>query len=360
MPRAKKQPKSNPQPPEKIGEMFSAAEAEEIAWAARRAEMMSTVAKYRWQIARHYHTLENGEHLDFDRYPFQRAIYEDDAQYLVVMGSVQWGKSEFLICSSIAMALAGMGVFYVIDKYEKRDKIVKSRIDPTLKSVPFYKELMKAAKARGAESDSTRFKHLGDGFINFVGSNSDGDFSSYKADCAIVDEHQLCLPHNIGRLPMRMSGSTWRFRIIVGNPRNKGTRENQNLDWEFQNSDQRKWHIPCDHCGLEQVIAWDTHVVREVRNKAGGVLAVEIRDEDWTPQSYPRDIRPICLGCKSPMNRLHKQGFWKPLNPGHLHHGYQLSNLYNPKHARRRAVRAVHEGPAQPELDAGLHQRSDG
>jgi phage terminase large subunit GpA-like protein len=319
-----------PQSFEELEALMGKADAQAIEREAKRADMMDRVARYRWWIAQHAHRLDSGQKLDFGRYPYQKDIYQDRNPYMVVVGSVQWGKTEWLICTAIALAMCGMGVFYVIDKYEKRDKIVSSRIDPTLHNVPFYKELLRHAAANARSVDNTRFKHIGHGFINFVGSNSEGDFSSYKADCAIIDEHQLCVLNNIAKIDFRMKGSEYQFRFIVGNPRSVGSKDNLNLDWEYQQTDQKKWNVPCGVCGKAQVIRWFTHVVKEDRDpKTGVVRSVTWRDESWTPEMYPRDIKPVCEKCGSTMDRLSEAGQWVAENPGARRSGYQLSNLYN-------------------------------
>jgi phage terminase large subunit GpA-like protein len=316
-----------------LEQMLGAAQAEQVAAEARRAAMMEKVAFYRWQIARYFHQMQSGEPMDFEKYRFQPDIYQCDSPHLVVSGSVQWGKTEFLICTAVAMTLCGLGVFYVVDKYDKRDRFVKSRVDPVLRNVPLYRQALEVAKERNSTADSTRFKFLARGFINFVGSNSPGDFSSYPADVAIVDEHQLCELDNVNKIDFRMKGSDWRFKVIVGNPRGKGTQDNQNLDWEYRQTDQRRWHIPCDECHTMQVLRWWTHFVEEVHNDNGGIISVNWRDKRWSPSSYPLDMRPICTACGAPMNRLHPEGEWRATNPAAPPNrvGFQLSNLYNPR-----------------------------
>lgn len=304
------------------------ARREEIEREARRRELMATIARHRWQIARNHHRLENGEVLDFSRYPFQEAIYQDDALEMVLMGSVQWGKSELLVCTAAAMAACGLRVFYVISKYDKRDKFVASRITPAFREIPLYAAMLKAARDRNADADSARFKHFGPGSINFVGSNSDKDFTTYSADAAIVDEHQECVLDNIGRIDSRMSGSPWRFKIICGNPRLVGTEENANLDWEYQNTDRRQWNIPCPYCGTMQVLGWWSHFVKEEKNKQGAILSISPRDPDFQSGGV-LDMRPLCIKCSRPINRLSREGHWIAQNPGHVRHGYQLSNLVN-------------------------------
>lgn len=304
------------------------ARREEVEREARRVSFMDELAKYRWHVAQKYHQTDTGKPMDFKDRPFQEAIYKDAAPKLVISGSVQYGKSELLIVTAAVMAASGLRVIYVFDKADKRDRVVAGRMDPTFAQVPLYRRWIEDAKTKGRKAESLRLKHVGAGSILFVGANSPRDFASHSADVAIVDEHQLCEPANLGMLDNRISGSEYRYKIVVGNPRLPGSEENANLDWEYQNTCQNEWNIPCDECGLVQQIDWWTHCVREQKNRSGGILSVEPRDQDWKPTGV-FDLRPVCMQCDRPMNRLSRKGQWISLNPGHPDHGYRLSNIHN-------------------------------
>ena len=305
------------------------AQAEEVIREFERAEAMSQIARYRHYIAKNHHKLKNGKDLDFDKYPFAVELYSCDAQSMVVSGSVQWGKTEFALVTCAAMAGYGLKVFFVFSKIEKRNKVVADRIDPAFASIPLYRAMSEGArKERKALADSTGLKHFGKGGINFVGSNSEKDFTSFDADVAVIDEHQECDQDNISGVFERMSGSPYRFQIILGNPRLTGTRENNNLDWQYQQSDQRQWHVPCDHCGHLQVLDWWQHFIEEKKSATGAILSIDARDSEWDAEGV-LDMRPICLMCKRPMDRLNRDGRWVARNPGHRRRGYNLSNLYN-------------------------------
>jgi phage terminase large subunit GpA-like protein len=295
-----------------------------------RKRLMKEIARQRWEFAK-YHQMDNGGFLNFEKWSFQKDIYQCDAPEIVVVGSTGWGKSEFLIVDAIVRSAMGLQVFYVMNNSLKRDKFVASRVNPVIKSVPLYKKLVNVRKSRGADADSARFKFFGDGSINFIGSESARDFESYRAQCVITDEHQSCNQENLRKTFHRLNGNPERFLVLVGNPRGRGTAENQNLHWEFLSSDQRQWHVPCPHCQVPQVLGWESHFIKVHRNKFDAILHVEIRDEERADESKGLEFRPICGNCRRPMRRLAPDGFWKPMNPGHYRAGFQLSNLYNPE-----------------------------
>lgn len=297
----------------------------------KRAAVAATIAETRWWIAKEQHTLENGEKLDFDKYPFQPDIYRDECPEIVIVACTQIGKTELLVCDTVASAAAGLRVLFVTPKDDKRERLVKTRIDPLMSSVPFYRDLVEQAKRLGKNTDSQRIKHLGDGSIVFLIATADKDFSSQPGDKGTVDEYQECKPENVHKLDNRLSASPYQLLFIIGNPTTRGSITNQNLDWQFQLSDQRLWHVGCPHCKEFQVLNWWRHVVWEKRNKYGHIETCVPRDKEYR-RGQVADMRPICRFCRNPMDRLSRDAFWKPTRPENTprRHGYQLSALYNP------------------------------
>lgn len=252
----------------------------------------------------------------------------DPRHLYVAENAIVTHNTEYLIVTAAVCAAAGLRVFYVVDKHEKKVRMVSSRINPAFSTIPLYKQWIKDAKSKGKDAESLSIKNLGAGNINFIGSNSAKDFASYACDMAIIDEHQLCDQNNLLKIDNRLSGSEYRYKMIVGNPTNIGSAENANLDYEYKNTDQRRWHVQCPFCKEYQLIDWWTHIVKEERNKTGGIISVSPLDPEWDPKGI-LDLRPICINCRGPMNRLTRDGKWVAHNPGHPDAGFQLSNIYN-------------------------------
>lgn len=296
----------------------------------KRYAAAAEIAKYRWMIANEAHLLEDGiRRLNFDTHRFQRQIYQDAALDLIIFGSAQWGKTEWILCDIAASAAFGLKVMVVCSKKEKREKFVSSRVNPCFQQVQFYKQMIELAAQRGASADSTTFKHFGYGWINLINGEVAKDFTSHPTDKVTTDEHQECNKNNLELIPDRLSGSPFALQVRVGHPTIEGTEENNNLDWLYKTSNQYQYRVPCGVCRLEQKLTWWDNVVAEKRNKGGAVEWCRPRDEEWKPGGR-WDMRPVCTGCHRPMDRLHEGGFWKEMNPGVERHGYKLSNLYNP------------------------------
>lgn len=298
----------------------------------RRAKLMAKVAKLRMTLARTHHRTENGEKMDLEEYPYLKEILLCPAQDLTIMGSVQGGKTEVGIIDDIARSLCGLKVFHICESSQKRDKFVLGRLDPTIHSVEIYKKSLEAAamKAGGEGVDSARFKHFGDGHINFIGSNTPSDFYGHPADSIAIDDHQRCNQENLRLAFNRTSASDWQFVTRNGNPQNIGTPENENIDWHFKQGDMRHWNVPCPHCGKYQVLGWWSHFINEQTNEFGAITEISVRDESWNEKSAS-DFRPICENCTRPMVRLSRDGKWVPLHPGRFKVSFHLSGLFNPK-----------------------------
>lgn len=238
-------------------------------------------------------------------------------------------NSKMTVADVAANAICDVPVLYVISKIDKRDRFVGEEVDVNFQSHPYYQACIEMAKKRGADLDSKRQKGFGNTFVNFIGSNSDRDFTSLRAGKSIVDEHDDCVRTNIEKLPDRLSGYPWRFQLDVGHFTEEGGKDDRNLWWKYLQTDQRRWCIPCDKCQKFIEIEWEKHIVIVKRNEKGSIMDVKVRDPLWNNKRQ-MDPHPMCE-CGAPLNRLHKGGVWIARAPQNdrVGHGYQLSNIYN-------------------------------
>lgn len=247
----------------------------------------------------------------------------------VTANGVVTSNTEMLICDVAASAMYGMKCLVVMSTHNKRERFSKTRMDPCFEIVPEYRAAVQEAISRGQDYQSVRQKGFGGGTIALMAATVEREFTSVPGDAVWVDEHQECDQTVLPMLDDRMSGSWYRSKTFLGHPTVKGTRDNDNLDWLYQNSDQRLWNVPCLTCGRFQVLKWTTHVVHQKTNKNGAIIDLRPRDEEWKPGSR-WDMRCICPFCHRPMNRFARNAKWMKNNPGHERHGFRLGNLSNP------------------------------
>lgn len=85
----------------------------------------------------------------------------------------------------------------------------------------------------------------------------------------------------------------------------------------YEDSDRRRYHVPCPHCGVLQVLEWSSVIYK---NAAGEI------DLD--------QVHYLCPHCDGKIEERHKPamlaaGEWQPERE-HANRGYQISALYSP------------------------------
>jgi hypothetical protein len=269
----------------------------------------------RWFFATKFHKTTKGKPLDFVSSPFLEPIYRDNCQEMVIMKAMQVFITEFLLCDSLALADNGLSIFYVLPTESLRNIMVHERLDRLLLSVPYYKSQCskELKKIEGIpETDSVGLKAFGSkGMMLFVGSNSKVPFLYFPADCIVIDEYDRCDQENIAMAPDRLMASDYKLKRFASAP----TVEGFGIDEKYEQSDQRRWLVKCEHCGKWMGVDFFKSVVREVSDRRYVLI-----DQEWTEKAG-RDIYTICPSCHKPFNRLAK-GEWVASYPQRLVHGY--------------------------------------
>lgn len=265
-------------------------------------------------LAINHHKTHKGQRITFNNRSYLKDIYTDHSQYKVVMKSTQCGISEYLVAYSLARTIANRSLFYVLPTYQLMTRFVMNRFDKAVLQVPFYKEAMSNALG---DSDSTHMKHIGLGTIVFAGSNTPNAFVEYPADELIIDELDRCDQDNLEMAHERLSASLEKRTIKVSNP----TFNEYGIDWEFQKSDRKYWHIPCSSCGEWITPDFHKHVVRQDDNGDYDVI-----DQDYDEMAGI-DPRPICHMCHKPYDRF-AIGEWVAETKSNVS-GYHISKMFS-------------------------------
>lgn len=269
-------------------------------------------------IATKHHKTHKGYFLDFSTHPYQRQIYHDQSNYIVIIKSTQNGISEYLLVRAMAHAIQGLRVFYVLPTFELVKRFVDERYTKTVQHTPYYRMLVRAVREEMGvkQTESVKSKDIGNGNIAFVNSFSSIGFTEYPADEVIIDELDKCDQTNIKMAWERLSHSEYRRQTKISNP----TFRKKGIDLEYRDTDRMEWHVYCS-CGHRVNLDWFKHIVRETDDKR-----YVIRDADWTWNSN-RDIYPICDKCGKPIDRS-GEGSWIALDDGKRKRGYRLTKLF--------------------------------
>ena len=277
-------------------------------------ERLLLVREKRIELAKNHHRNTHGQPMEFELHPHLHDIYETVAPQIVLMGSVQSMKSEFIIIDHFACAAAGCNVFMVLPKVEARGTYVQNRIDRCIDGVPEYKRLL----GLGGFSN-TAMKHFGAGVIKYVGSNVVSDFKEFPADVMFVEEVDQCNQANLSYGQDRLRASPFQFRRHVGNP----TIENFGIDAHFRQSNQKHRFIQCGTCHEWNNLDWYNVIIETIYDTEGIPQDYKLRDQDWR---QGRDVRCMCPICGNPFDRF-GPGEWIPQNPGSRIDGWLLTMM---------------------------------
>lgn len=265
-------------------------------------------------LATKYHKTHKNKPITFTGREYQKKLYLEESDYIVVKKSTQCGISEWLMCKSFSKALRGRSIFYVLPTFSLTTRFVRNRIDRTCQYSRYYKAII--TEGVKSQSESIMLKHFGLGSIAFVGSNTPGVFTEYPADDLIIDELDYCDQDNIQMGWERLSESEHKQEIRISNP----TIEGFGIDTEYAETNQYEWFIKGD-CGHWILPDFFKHVVREV-DKGRYV----IRDEKY--ERGEGDVGLICDKCQKKIDRKGR-GAWIPKYPGRQKKGYSISKLFS-------------------------------
>jgi hypothetical protein len=232
-------------------------------------------------------------------------IARDDFSFVVIQKSAQIGITELLVnlalwAADTAYAERG-NVLYTMPTQNQMDDFTQSRFDRALQDSPYLRGRLQPEPPRRKGADRLRLKHLGDGYIFLRGSESRGQIASVDADLVVLDEFDQMAEGILDLALKRLASSRAGLIRVASTPRFAETGINE----LFLQSDQRRYHLPCRSCDLEQPLTFEQNVDRE------------------------RALL-VCRDCRVPMDVM-TPGKWVAEAPGNDRiHGYHLSRLYSP------------------------------
>ena len=252
-----------------------------------------------------HHKTTKGERMTFADKMWLVPIYKDASKEMVVIKCSQVHMTEHALCAMFTFANQGKRGMYILPSKEHRKTFVKDRIDRMKDYSDVYAN---AIKQTGDESENNVYKNIYGTGWKFVGANVRKDFFEFPCEVLFFDEYDQLDQENVlyayDRVADVAAPYIWKF----GNP----TRDNFGIHKEWLKSDQKEWHVECEHCKHMQVLDWYTHFVKET---TAGKYA--LRNGGF----------PICINCAKPFDRLGK-GKWIALNPESKVSGYRITRLF--------------------------------
>jgi phage terminase large subunit GpA-like protein len=252
--------------------------------------------------------------------PAKRVVFMKSAQIGATEAGNNWlGYCIHRVPGSFMMVQAGL---------DGAKKIAQQRIDPMIEDSPVLKE--RIAPSRSRDSGNTTFsKRFPGGHFVLVGANSAKGLRSTPVRFLFLDEVDG-YPGDVegegdpvGLAEARTMSFGHRKKIFLcSTPTIQGV---SRIEREFAASDQRRYFVPCPHCGTLQWLKWE-----------------RLR---W-PKGLPDRARYHCEGCDEPIEERHKTWMMDPANGAGWRAtapedvlaeaaaagvvGYHLSGLYSP------------------------------
>jgi phage terminase large subunit GpA-like protein len=259
------------------------------------------------------------------RTPYLREIMEclspfSEVEEVVFIKGAQVGGTECgLNWLGFIVDAAPAPVLYVSPTVDMAKRASKQRLDPLILETPRLKEKVRDPRSRDS-GNTMLLKEFPGGVLVLTGANSSVGLRSLPAKNVFLDEVDAYPGDVDGEgdpvLLAKARARTFARRkvFLVSTPTISGA---SRIESAFEESDKRRFFVPCPHCGQYQALVWS-----QVR---------------WEKKD-PRTAVYVCEHCREEIEERHKpsmleKGRWIAENPGAgggKVAGFHLSSLYSP------------------------------
>lgn len=207
-------------------------------------------------------------------------------------------------------------------RVEDAEDYSKTEIDPMIRDTPELAELAGDLKARDSGNTIAKKTLRNGASIAFVGANSPGGFRRITVRNVFFDEVDGYPVSGAGMegdqiaLGIKRSETFWNRRAVIGStPTVKGS---SRIEKSFEESDKRRYYVPCPHCEEMQVLEW------------GGVdTAHGIKwEKDEHGNGIPETAHYVCVnGCiidDTDKPDMVGKGEWRAEKPFKGHAGFHI------------------------------------
>lgn len=303
-------------------------------WEGMRPDPLLTVSQWadRYRILSQKASAEPGR-WDTERTPYLREIMDvlspmSTVEEVHFMKGAQVGGTE---CGNNWIGYVidwapgpMMGVQPTVDLAKRNSK---QRIQPLIEECPRLSEKVKASKSRDS-GNTILEKDFPGGRLVLTGANSAVGLRSMPARYLFLDEVDG-YPGDVDGEGEPTALAKARTRTFKRNKKifNCSTPTfagRSRIESGYDNSDRRKYHVPCPHCAHTQHLKWSQLHYEIFKNAVG-------KDE-------PRDVHYVCESCSGRIEEYHKtwmlkNGRWVAEFPGVRGGkvaGFHLNSMYSP------------------------------
>ena len=237
---------------------------------------------------------------------------------VVVMAAAQTGKSETLLnLIGYHIDLDPAPILVLQPSLEMARAFSNDRVTSgLLETTPVLKGKVHDAKAKDS-GNTILSKSFPGGHVTLVGANSPASLASRPIRIVVCDEVDR-YPPSAGAegdpiaLAKKRSATFWnRLILLTSTPTIKGA---SRIEAAYQESDQRKYYVKCQHCDESFVMEWH-HVNWENDNPKTATIICEHCGVNWTDADRHNAVR---------------NGEWRATAAFHGVAGFHLNALVSP------------------------------
>ena len=187
------------------------------------------------------------------------AISDAAIETVVIMSSSQIGKTEVLNnCVGYHIDQDPAPIMVVMPTERDAETWSKDRFSPMARDTPCLQGKIADPRSRDG-NNKILHKRFPGGHLTIVGANAPSGLASRPIRLLFCDEVDR-YPFSAGaegdpvNLAKKRTVTFWNRKIVlVSTPTNKGA---SRIETAFEESDQRRFWVPCPECGVEQVLTW--------------------------------------------------------------------------------------------------------
>lgn len=236
---------------------------------------------------------ELGKPLEFDNHKFLEQPMNDWERLQVAMKASQIGWSTAAILKSFwAAKFLGWNIIYTLPSTNKLWDFQSSKTDELIQQNSIFSDWV--------SKNASLQKKVGNRFITYRGTYTEGDAISLTADVLMQDEYDRSKMEILDLYKSRLKVSDYKGIWRFSNP----TAPKIGVHKFWLRSDMKHWFIKCRHCNTKQFLGWfdsteDSDYAADIDldkrifvcRKCGKLLPEDSRsDGEWIPKKKNKSI----------------------------------------------------------------------
>ncbi len=197
-------------------------------------------------------------------------------------------------------------VLWVLPTLDELTKFNRIKLQPTIEATPALKSRVREQKGKSGDNSTGAFKRFPGGYMQVTGANSSKGLQMLSARVLVGDEISEW-PLDAGGRGDPLAQAEYRLTAwkdvgtkaaLASTPDVAGACR---ITSKYEASDQRRYYVPCPHCGDFQPLEW--------------------RRMGWRSDTWPHGAYFDCMACGTEIEHRHKRdmvarGIWLPTFDG--------------------------------------------